>query len=303
MKTKKQVEHFLKQKKFKSKSEFDGINSFCLTKFNLKTHVPSKYFPEEKSALTYNAFWEWVEYGFGAGEAVKWGNSIGLVNGGDTDNVEICFRIDGNTPNPKPITVPYTDVTLTGESALNRLKLGLVECGKEFVTRFFIVSDKFIPSSGNLVSFMNYKTGAEGYGVVRGVNPQNEVWMYCYFTQGETVKYSMNEFLGRVEDFQFTSISAADYPRKLLDAELAKVGKTWNHHQKRVEPLQMKVKPGEPYWYLTEKLVVASAVEKGAVVSHKRYLAGNYFKRHEDAERMMQAEMELRRNFLAEPER
>lgn len=48
---------------------------------------------------------------------------------------------------------------------------------------------------------------------------------------------------------------------------------------------------------------VASDTEKGTVTSHKRYLAGNYFRKEEDAVRILSEEMEIRRNFLAEPGR
>ena len=47
---------------------------------------------------------------------------------------------------------------------------------------------------------------------------------------------------------------------------------------------------------------MASDVEKETVTSNKRYLAGNYFRREKGAIRILSEEMEIRRNFLAEPE-
>lgn len=46
--------------------------------------------------------------------------------------------------------------------------------------------------------------------------------MYCYAAaiKGEPVKYSMNEYLGKIDDFSFTT-KPADYQRKALDVELA----------------------------------------------------------------------------------
>ena len=112
----------------------------------------------------------------------------------------------------------------------------------------------------------------------------------------------MNEYLGKIDDFSFTTFKPADYQRKTLDIELAKVGKTWNHFLKRIEPLNMKVATGERYWYITDKMQVTSDVEKGNVTSNKRYLAGNYFRKEKDAIRILSEEIEIRRNFLAEPE-
>ena len=127
--------------------------------------------------------------------------------------------------------------------------------------------------------------------------------MYCYAVKGEPVRYSMNEYLGKVDDFSFSAFKPADYQRKFLEVELAKVGKTWNHFLKRIEPLNMKAEKGERYWYITDKMSVASDTEKGTATSHKRYLAGNYFRKEEDAVRILSEEMEIRRNFLAEPGR
>jgi hypothetical protein len=39
------------------------------------------------------------EKAFGDGDAVKWNDSIGLVQEGNVITVLICLRIDGNTPN------------------------------------------------------------------------------------------------------------------------------------------------------------------------------------------------------------
>lgn len=74
------------------------------------------------------------------------------------------------------------------------------------------------------------------------------------------------------------------------------------HFLKRIEPLNMKVSKGDRYWYITDKMQVTSDVEKETVTSNKRYLAGNYFRREKDAIRILSEEMEIRRNFLAEPE-
>ena len=54
--------------------------------------------------------------------------------------------------------------------------------------------------------------------------------------------------------------------------------------------------------WTTCKMQVTSDVEKGTVTSNKRYLAGNYFRREKDAIRILSEEIEIRRNFLAEPE-
>ena len=302
MKTKKQVEHFLRKRKYKSEIDFKGISSYCKTEYNIKLHVPSSY-SDDPEALDYATFANWFDKGFGAGDAVKWNDSIGLVQEGNVNTVLICLRIDGNTPNFDKITIPVGIITPAGENALNRLYSILDKQGKEFGNPFFVISDKYIPKSCDLVCFHNHKTGQEGYGVVRLADKSSgDIVMYCYVIKGEPVKYSMNEYLGKTDDFSFTTFKPADYQRKALDVELAKVGKTWNHFLKRIEPLNMKVATGERYWYITNDQLVTRDMEKGTVTSNKRYLAGNYFRREKDAIRILSEEIEIRRNFLAEPE-
>lgn len=135
MKTKKQVEHFLRKRKYKSEIDFKGISSYCKTEYNIKLHVPSSY-SDDPESLDYATFANWFDKGFGAGDAVKWNDSIGLVQEGNVNTVLICLRIDGNTPNFDKITIPVDIITPAGENALNRLYSILDKQGKEFGNPF-----------------------------------------------------------------------------------------------------------------------------------------------------------------------
>ena len=52
MKTKKQVEHFLRKRKYKSEIDFKGISSYCKTEYNIKLHVPSSYSDDPNLSIT-----------------------------------------------------------------------------------------------------------------------------------------------------------------------------------------------------------------------------------------------------------
>lgn len=306
MKTKRQIEHFLAHKKYKSEVDFDGISLYCKNKFNIKLHRPSCYYSESTEdiiPLDYATFAEWLENGYAAGDIVEWEGNIGLVQDGDIKSVRICLKIDGNGPVFDFITLDGQLIHLAEENAAEKIYEALDKNNKEFGNPFFCITEKYLPHPGTIVTFQNHKTGQNGVGVIRIVKKTGEVIMYCWYVKGEPVKYSMNEYMGIVTDFSFQPVQPADYPRKALDVALAKVGKTWNHFLKRIEPLKMKVEEGSSYWYITDKRIVVQDTEKGTPASHKRYLAGNYFKRQEDAIRILAEENELRRNFLAEPEK
>ena len=306
MKTKRQIEHFLAHKKYKSELDFDGICLYCKDKFGIKLHRPTQYFPEatEKiDPIDYATFANWLEHGFGAGDVVEWGENIGLVQDVGAKQIRICLKIDRNGPVFDSFLVDGQLIHPAQESAVKRIYEALDANGREFGNPFFCITDKYIPNSGAIVTFQNHKTGKSGVGVVRLIKKTGEILMYCWYVKGEPIRYSMNENLGNVVDYSFQQVEPADYPRKALDVALAKVGKTWNHFLKRIEPLKMKVEKGSKYYYISDKRTVVCDTEKGTPTSHKRYLAGNYFKRNEDALRILEEENELRRNFLAEPEK
>ena len=303
MKTKKQVEHFLARRKYSSAIDFEGISLYCKNKFNIKLHTPSSYFPE--NALDYSTFAYWLEHGYGAGDVVIWDENLCLVDAGDVNEVHICFKIDSNGVNFDSFTLNEQVISHASKNAADSLYLRLREIGKEFGNPFFCITEKFIPSPGSIVTFQNHKTGQEGVGVVRLVKITGEVVMYCYLLKGLEcgVRYGMNEYLGMSGDISFQPVQPADYPRKALEKALNDVGKTWNHNLKRIEPVDMKAEKGGVYFYITDQRTVVRAVEKGTPTSHKRYLAGNYFKSEEDANRINEEENELRRNYLAEPKK
>lgn len=305
MKTKRQIQHFLTRRKYKSEIDFDGISLYCSKKFKIKLHRPSAYYPEpstEDYPLSYADFAWWLENGFGAGDVVEWDGNIGLVQSGDINKVEICVRIDRNGPNFNPIIITGQSIHLAKDNALERIYEVLQEYNKEFGNPFFRLTEKFIPNPNTIVTFKNHKTGIEGTGVVRLIDKDGSVIMYCLHIKGSPIRYSMNEILGNVSDFMFTQVGTSDYPRKALESALAKVGKSWNHSLRRIEPLNMKVEKGQQYYYITDQMSVVCGIEKGTPTSHKRYLAGNYFKNQKDALRILEGENELRRKFLAEPE-
>ena len=303
MKTKKQIEYFLSRRKYKSEMDYDGISLYCKSKFGIKLHKPSNY-PQEETSITYAQFADWLENGYGAGDAIMYGEILCLVQSSDPDQVKICLRIDRNGPNFDLITLPVQVITPAKKSVLKRLYCVLQENGLEFGNPYNVITPKYIPTSGALVVFHNLKTDEEGFGCVRTITSQSDVYMFCYVLKtkaGKIVKYSMNEYLGQTSDYSFRNFTPTDYERKALEVELNKNGKTWNHFIKRIEPLKMKAEIGKQYWYISDKLGVISSIEKGTVTSHKRYLADNYFTNPEDAIAMEKEIHELIRNYLARP--
>lgn len=235
---------------------------------------------------------------------VAWENCIGLVSDSSVEETEVCLAISPEGAVFNRIRLSNGILSYANNEQQSRIQQSLKETGQEFNDYYFTIAEKYIPREGDLVHFKKHDSSFEGYGVARLVDKRTgDVVMYCYLTKDHTVHYDMNEHIGIADDFRFSTFKASDYPRKLLDMALSKVGKTWNHFLKRIEPLNMKVNKGEKYWYITDKMSVAVDTERGTPTSHKRYLVANYFRNEADAYRILSEEMELRRNYLAEPQK
>lgn len=301
MKTKQQIDHFLRKRKYKSEINFEGISFYCMNKHNIKLHSPSSYYPNDPDAIDYETFAWWLEHGFGAGDAVKSKDFVGLVQDADVNKVKLCLRIDSNGPNFDSITISIQGITLAEESVLNRLKMILSENNLEFGNPYFIITEKFIPQSCNLVHFVHHKSHLEGGGVVSSIKPSGEVYMFCYYTNTGDLKYGMQEYLGNVNEFSFTTFKPTDYERKVLESKLNKVGKSWNHYVRRVEPLNMKADKGKKYWYITDKLQIAADTERNTPTTNRRFSAGNYFMSESIALTALERIHDLINKMLAEP--
>lgn len=301
MKRKKQIEYFLKNRRYRTRIDFDLVSSYCRTKFGLKLHEPS-YF-ENDSGMTSAIFQKWLEDGFGGGDVVKRGDILYLVQSSSPGDTKMCFKIENGIPSRCSDVLPDDSLVHANKEETKRIFNALDNMGLEFENPYFCVTDQYKPSSGDLVSFVNKKTGDEGIGVVRMRYMDGKITMFCYVLKGMDPKYSMEEYLGYVNDFRFTPFSPADYPRKYLEAALNKVGKTWNHSLKRIEPLNMEREKGESYWFISDKRTVMQAEEKKTVVSHKRYLSGNYFRTREEAMEVLAEQNEVVRRILARPEK
>lgn len=301
MKTKQQLEQFLRNRKYRTRIDYDLISSYCRTKFSLKLHEPS-YFVAD-TGITAAIFQEWLENGFGGGDVAKYKDAVCLIQSSEPEETKICFVIDSEGARQHDETIPTAALEKAGEEDRKHLYNSLDSLGLEFGNPFFVVTPQYRPTSGDLVSFVNKKTGEEGVGVVRQCYQSGRVTMFCYVIKGSEPKYNMEEEFGQAVDFRFTSHGPADYSRKYLEATLNKVGKTWNHSLKRIEPMNLEVEKGQPYWFISDKRTVQQTIEKKTIVSHQRYLAGNYFKSNEEANEMLAEQNELIRKFLARPEK
>lgn len=178
---------------------------------------------------------------------------------------------------------------------------------------------KYIPAFNEKILYHSYDFQTNGIGIVRDINSDTqEVELYCYFTYPtKTAKsklgYSMHERnIVNLRDYIFEPLledsnnndnrfspddGISAYRR--LKRELEKAGKIWRDKLRRIEPTGYRLKKGEPYWYIDDKLRVIKTFEKDTPTSNKRFLCGNYFLTNEAALIMLNKFYTLINDYLA----
>ncbi|KAA6302846.1 MAG: hypothetical protein EZS26_001016 [Candidatus Ordinivivax streblomastigis] len=141
-------------------------------------------------------------------------------------------------------------------------------------------------------------------GVFREINDKGEIVMYCLKENDKPVRYSLYETIGNYADYQLEPVSAQE--RNMLALELKKIGKIWNGHAKRIEPLHFRVAKGEVYYYIDDLLEIITTTDKEKPKDLKRLHSGNYFHKHSDAKDMLDLMIKKRKeqliNFTEIPE-
>lgn len=294
-KNSKQVEKFLAQYTFKSQIDFEMISSFCLQKLELKIKAPKVL--DAINGLDAATFSSWYSKGFAQGDIVRWGDNLAVLHSSSLTGCTISYYINANKELTKSdkISAKIGEIQHVSPEEYQILVHCLLENGLEVSRVCLLVTEKYIPSSNKLVKFWNDKV--TGFGVVRDISPEGVVLMYCYITLAGEVHYSMHDTLGKIDDYQFEEMTLG-YRRK-LERELNKCGKSWNDHRKRIEPVDLRLKTGKNYFYITDLLKVVQTEDNGKATANYRYLCGNYFQSREEAQKCAEEWAEIRRDELA----
>jgi len=276
MKANFQIYRFINSNEYHSKIDWEMISLFCTQSRKIKIDLSPKI---SESGITSSMFTKWVDEGFGAGDIVKYNNDYCIL--GDTSIGSAT--IIGTIVNDEKIDLAKNSVNtrdlshVSEEIRVNAIRI-LSKNNLQYCEKYNCLIEKYIPHVNERILFQNEHI--KGLGVVRSIDVANNfIELYCFYiyTTGE-VRYSMHESnVCTVHDYWFEPMSISAQRR--LNRELGKEGKVWNDKMHRIENVNYELPKGEKYWYITDKMKMATDTEKGGIktASHSRYLAGNYF--------------------------
>lgn len=317
MKSQFQTLSFLSNYIPKSDLDKEFINSFMVQRFQITPKTPVFSPIPSSNLIDVQSFISWFENGAEALKIARHKDQTVILG----TCILTCCEIIGtllsdNSIKTETITVDSQEVEDATEEQILEFKKALVENCLQPAPNELRLVPKHIPTSTERVVFYDFALDIQGVGVVREITESGDVVFFCYFvypspTQSKQIGYSMHENPGfNIANMVFESIDKENTTTTIgnstscfrrLGRELEKVGKVWKDKLKeqRIEPLQVEVKKGEKYFYISDKMEVRHDTEKGTPTSHLRYLSGNYFTTHMAATKMLGKFNELLRDYLA----
>ena len=320
MKSQLQVLLLLKQYTPASELDRDMITAFVQKRYNVSQSTPIFSSQTASSPINVQSFTQWYENGLAASEIASHNESLVILGNCTLTEAQVIGKLENRAITKDSQTIPTSDLSKASDSDTERFLRAMTAAKLQYNPSTLSLEAKYIPRPGDKVRFLSYGFKTKGIGIVRCVyEDTQEIELFCYYiyptkTTDEKLGYSMHEtdvvnlysyifeplVEGRKNSFSDEDGVSA-YRR--LKRELEKNGKVWKDklRMQRIEPLNLKRKKGEKYWYIDDKLRVVQAVDKWTPTSQKRYLSGNYFISVECATEMLGKINEMVRNYLASP--
>lgn len=318
MKSQFQTLSFLSNYTPKTNLDAEFIDSFLVQRFQLTPKTPRFAQNSDGAPIDVQSFISWFESGPEALKIARYKNHTVLLGNCTLDRCEIIGTLmedgvinrDNISADPQLIEDATPEEVEIFQSALLTNNLQPNPNTLQLVP-------KFIPKIGQRVIFFDFAQNIQGVGVVRNIDENGGVVLFCYFTYSTPghptqIGFSLYETPGyNIKNMIFENIDKENVPTTLgnstscyrrLGRELEKSGKVWKDKMLRVEPLTGQVPIGEKYHYISDKMKVVTETEKGTPTSKIRWLAGNYFVTHMAATKMLGRWQEDLRDYLASEE-
>ena len=302
MKSSQHVHSYLSSVRGNGEIDELAIIQYCVG-FGIKAEFSNT--EKEPRKITFEQFKDWFSYD------LPQKNDVIVLN--DTGIIGIVERVDYNSivtgvslsPTGKLSTTSVETIEPRGETfryatedEMVRLQKTLYGAKLAWNKKFGKLGDRFIPTENSLVR-ISLLTKRLGIGVFKEIDADGNVIMYCIKMEDEPLRYSLCENIGKVTGYQIDMINNAE--RRILKNEFAKVGKVWNGHEKRVEPIDFRVAPGKTYYYIDNYLEIVSTNDYRKPKDLRRFWCGNYYTCREEAEEILQQTISTRKAQLLRP--
>lgn len=305
MKSLSQISDFIKTIKCADEIDKLAITQYCQQTFGIKARFTEAFTAPSLGidVVTFDQFKEWTQipapergdvivYEYEDGRTPI----IAIVRDLSLNDLIIGATLSEGKLMAEPMKMPNEGHRPATGLENKELFEALTAHGLEWNEKYNKITERFIPINANIVK-VKKSTGEEGCGYFDEIAEDGSVIMYCVKFNSKPVDHALDINIGHVSTIKFEAGLQSD-KKKLADA-LKRVNKIWNGYMKRIEPVNMRVEKGEPYWYVNEKFNVVIAHESLGFQDKRRFICGNYFTSPDAAIDFARKVIELRKKELA----
>lgn len=302
MKSSQHVQTFLSSVRGNGEIDELAIIQYCAG-FGIKAEFSNT--EKEPLKITFEQFKAWFSCDFPQKNDVIALNDTGVI--GIVERVGYNSIVTGVSlypsgeldTTPMEFTEPHKATFRSAtEEEMSRMQKLLNEAGFAWNKKFGKLADRFMPTDNSLIR-ISLLTKRVGIGVFKKIDADGNIIMYCIKMEEEPLRYSLCENVGKATGYQIDMINNAE--RQILKHEFAKVGKIWNGHEKRVEPIDFRVAPGKAYYYIDNYLEIVRTNDNRKPKDLRRFCCGNYYTCREEAEEILQQTISTRKMQLLRP--
>ena len=286
-KTKEQVNRYLTHCRF---PEDDWAKILLYCRKNDLGYAHKSAHP--KSESTYEQFIQWFRTGYGSGDVVRYGHTIGILSSYTPDYSAFCVYIsyDGELV-VSDLQISTDRIMAPAENDAKKIYSQLKLQGLDFDARLARICEKKLPAPHIRIAYQH--GGITGYGIIERYD--SDVAHFIFGVEnGELLQHfdiPLHELATSTIDKHGIAVIT-----NILDDALLR----WNPEAYQLEKMRPRVKVGETYWYITDKFSVSSAIENKAPTNDVRYERGNYFINHSDAVDFLVAIQKVRKDMEKE---
>lgn len=266
MKTKEQIKKYISQCYF-SDEDWQRVLDYCR-----EQTMGGRLYKASKplSPSTYQQFLDWVDNGYGVGDVVRYGHTLGIIGAYTPEYayLAVYLSLEDELIEDKLEVRKYKIMKSSDGDKLkmrNLLKLMNVT----FSVSSVCLMKTYQPDNGDIVRVTI--GDSQTTGIFRVTDGSN-LYFYVFVQDGKIIK----DYITPVGSITISKPTKTDVER--LQVALAKNKVEWSARHKVLRVVEnARASKGGRYWYLSELFSVSSDIDMYTKKHNERHKKGNYF--------------------------
>lgn len=286
MKTKEQIAKYTSQCRF-TDEDWQKVLDYCRERFG-GGRIHKAMRPVSNS--TYSQFLDWIDNGYGVGDVVRYGHTLGIVGAYTPDYACLAayLSFDDELIEQKLEVFIYKIIKPT-QNDIDKLNNLLKQQGLSFSVSLTCLMKTYQPTNGDIVRIST--DFMQTTGIFR-TSDGTSLYFYVYVSEGDILK----DYSVPVGSVTITKPTKTDVER--LQVALAKKGMEWSARHKTLKVVEnTRSAKGGKYWYLSERFSVCADIDMYSKKHNERHKIGNYFCSYGDAVLFMQKVKDFRKEI------